>query len=81
MGKVEVMAIQLRCTSKSVEWYVGTRSSFRPVIASPMRHILLGADSSMLSTHKSTLHGGLLYECHHLCFSDCLVAGQVCELK
>ena len=40
-GRLLVIASQLRWTSKSVEWYVGTSSSFRAVMARPMRHMLM----------------------------------------
>ena len=41
MGILLVTAIQFRWTSRSVEWYVGTRSSFKAVTASQMRQMLL----------------------------------------
>ena len=42
-----MIASQLRWTSKSVEWYVGTSSSFRAVMARPMRHMLMDSISSI----------------------------------
>ena len=42
-----MIASQLRWTSKSVEWYVGTSSSFRAVMARPMRHMLMDPISSI----------------------------------
>ena len=46
-GRLLVIASQLRWTSKSVEWYVGTSSSFRAVMARPMRHMLMDSVSSI----------------------------------
>ena len=46
-GRLFVIASQLRWTSKSVEWYVGTSSSFRAVMARPMRHMLMYSVSSI----------------------------------
>ena len=56
IGTLLVMAIQFRWTSISVEWYVGTRSSFKAVTASQMRQMLLDpAQDELLAAYSIIL--------------------------